>query len=160
MSEDRTLGFTTRQLHAGYEPDPTTGSRAVPVYQTTSYVFRDTEHAAALFALQEMGNIYTRIMNPTNGVFEERMAALEGGVGALAASSGHAAQTMAILTLCGQGDHIVCELAPLRRHVQPVQLHASLGIGIEVTFVDPAEARGVRGRDPAEYEDHLRRDPR
>ena len=111
--EDREFGFTTRQLHAGQEPDPTTGSRAAPIYQTTSYVFKDTAHAARLFSLEEPGNIYTRIMNPTTGMFEERMAALEGGVGALAASSGHAAQVMAILTLCGSGDHIVsaCNLS-------------------------------------------------
>ena len=103
----RKYGFTTRQLHAGQQPDPTTGSRAVPIYQTTSYIFRDTDHAARLFALEEAGNIYTRIMNPTTDVFEQRMADLEGGVGALAASSGHAAQTLAILTLCEAGDHIV-----------------------------------------------------
>src|SRR5512136_3101237 len=98
MSSDKTnsrsFGFTTRQLHAGQQPDPATGSRAVPIYQTTSYVFKDTDHAARLFALQESGNIYTRIMNPTSDVFEQRVASLEGGVGALAASSGHAAQTM------------------------------------------------------------------
>src|SRR5512136_181315 len=100
--------LNTIALHAGQEsPDPTTGARAVPIYQTTSYVFRDTEHAANLFALKEMGNIYTRIMNPTSDVFEQRLADLEGGVGALAASSGHAAQTMVILALCGAGDHIV-----------------------------------------------------
>jgi O-acetylhomoserine (thiol)-lyase len=83
----QTFGFTTRQLHAGQQPDPTTGSRAVPIYQTTSYQFRDTEHAANLFALRELGNIYTRIMNPTTDVLEQRLAALEGGVAALAASS-------------------------------------------------------------------------
>src|SRR5512136_520266 len=95
-------------LHAGQEsPDPTTGSRAVPIYQTTSYVFQNTEQAANLFALKELGNIYTRIMNPTNDVFERRMADLEGGVGALATSSGHAAQAQAILALVGAGDHIV-----------------------------------------------------
>ena len=87
MSDNRQLGFNTRQLHAGQAPDPTTGSRAVPIYQTTSYQFRDTEHAANLFALQELGNIYTRIMNPTTDVLEQRLANLEGGVGALAASS-------------------------------------------------------------------------
>ena len=102
-----TLGFTTRQLHAGQQPDPTTGSRAVPIYQTTSYQFKSTEHAANLFALKEFGNIYTRIMNPTTDVLEQRIASLEGGVGALATSSGHAAQAQAILTLCGAGDHIV-----------------------------------------------------
>ncbi|MGL4651200.1 MAG: PLP-dependent transferase, partial [Caldilineaceae bacterium] len=103
----RQYGFATRQLHAGQAPDAATGSRAVPIYQTTSYQFRDTEHAAKLFALQEFGNIYTRIMNPTTDVLEQRLADLEGGVGALGAASGHAAQTMAILTLCGAGDHIV-----------------------------------------------------
>ena len=102
-----TYGFTTRQLHAGQQSDSATGSRAVPIYQTSSYQFRDTEHAANLFALRELGNIYTRIMNPTTDVLEQRIASLEGGVGALAASSGHAAQTMAILTLCSAGDHIV-----------------------------------------------------
>ncbi|MCS6836779.1 MAG: PLP-dependent transferase, partial [Anaerolineae bacterium] len=92
-------GFNTRALHSGYTPDPTTGSRAVPIYQTTSYQFRDTDHAAALFSLSEAGNIYTRIMNPTNDVFEKRIADLEGGVGALVTSSGQAAQTLAILTI-------------------------------------------------------------
>src|SRR5512146_2291791 len=108
MSDEskRAFGFTTRQLHAGQQPDPTTHSRAVPIYQTTSYTFDNTEHAARLFALQEFGNIYTRIMNPTSDVFEQRLADLEGGVGALATSSGHAAQAMAIMTLCQAGDHI------------------------------------------------------
>jgi O-acetylhomoserine (thiol)-lyase len=91
MSTERSFGFATRQLHAGQEPDPVTGSRAVPIYQTTSYQFRDTEHAANLFALRELGNIYTRIMNPTTDVLEQRIASLEGGAAALAASSGHAA---------------------------------------------------------------------
>ena len=106
-TQDRQYGFSTRQLHAGQEPDPTTGSRAVPIYHTTSYQFKNTQHAANLFALKELGNIYTRIMNPTNDVLEQRLASLEGGVGALVASSGHAAQMMAIMALCGQGDHIV-----------------------------------------------------
>ena len=91
--QERQLAFNTLALHAGYKPDPTTGSRAVPIYQTTSYQFRDTDHAAALFALQEPGNIYTRIMNPTSDVFEQRIAALEGGVAALATASGQFAQT-------------------------------------------------------------------
>jgi len=90
-AKKKKFGFTTRQLHAGQVPDPTTGSRVTPIYQTTSYVFEDTAHAARLFSLEETGNIYTRIMNPTTAVFEERMADLEGGAGALAASSGHAA---------------------------------------------------------------------
>ena len=87
-----TFGFSTRQLHAGQQPDPATKARAVPIYQTTSYLFDSTDHAARLFSLEESGNIYTRIMNPTSDVFEQRMASLEGGVGALAVSSGHAAQ--------------------------------------------------------------------
>lgn len=99
--------FETLALHAGYDPDPTTGSRAVPIYQTTSYRFRDADHAAALFALKEFGNIYTRIMNPTNDVFEKRVAALEGGVAALAVSSGQAAETLALLTIMGSGDELV-----------------------------------------------------
>ena len=103
----RPMGFHTRLLHAGAKPDPTTGARAVPIYQTTSYVFEDTAHAAALFGLQQFGNIYTRIMNPTTGAFEERMAALEGGVTALAVASGHAAQFLALTTLLQPGDQIV-----------------------------------------------------
>src|SRR5512136_2030643 len=105
--KERQYGFSTRQLHAGQQPDPTTGARAVPIYRTTSYQFKSTEHAANLFALKEFGNIYTRIMNPTNDVFEQRLVDLEGGVGALATSSGHAAQAQAILALVGAGDHIV-----------------------------------------------------
>src|SRR4030066_1915555 len=100
-------GFTTRQIHFGQEPDPITGANATPIYQTAAYAFRDTDHAVRLFSLEEKGNIYTRIMNPTSDVFERRVADLEGGVGALAASSGHAAQTMLILTLCEVGDHII-----------------------------------------------------
>jgi O-acetylhomoserine (thiol)-lyase len=101
-------GFETVALHAGQEtPDPTTGSRAVPIYQTTSYVFQNTEHAANLFALKELGNIYTRIMNPTTDVFERRMAAIEGGTGALAVASGQAAETLALLAITQLGDEIV-----------------------------------------------------
>src|SRR5277367_6272391 len=97
----------TLALHAGQAPDPTTGARAVPIYQTTSYVFKDTDHAASLFALKEFGNIYTRIMNPTQDVFERRIAAIEGGTGALAVSSGQAAETLAILAITQLGDEIV-----------------------------------------------------
>src|ERR1700678_3606926 len=100
-------GFETRQVHAGAVPDPTTGARAVPIYQTTSYTFRDTAHAAALFGLEELGFIYSRIMNPTQAVFEERVAALEGGVAALAVASGQAAETLAILNLTQAGDNFV-----------------------------------------------------
>ncbi|WP_138431435.1 O-acetylhomoserine aminocarboxypropyltransferase/cysteine synthase family protein [Fodinibius saliphilus] len=105
--KERDLKFETLQLHAGQEPDPTTGSRAVPIYQTTSYNFDDTEHAASLFALEEFGNIYTRIMNPTSDVFEKRIAALEGGAAAVATASGQSAQFMAITTLAQAGDNIV-----------------------------------------------------
>lgn len=138
MTEERKLGFSTRQLHAGQQPDPATGSRATPIYQTTSYQFRDTEHAANLFALQEMGNIYTRIMNPTTDVLEQRVANLEGGVGALAASSGHGAQTMAFLTLCGAGDHIITSSRLYGGTYN--QFHYTLPrLGIDVTFVDPRD---------------------
>ncbi|MGH9919297.1 MAG: PLP-dependent transferase, partial [Nitrososphaerales archaeon] len=101
-------GLSTKALHAGQEtPDPTTGARAVPIYQTTSFVFKDTDHAANLFALKEFGNIYTRIMNPTSDVFEKRMAELEGGVGALALASGQAATTLSVLNLARAGDNII-----------------------------------------------------
>src|SRR5579885_2869652 len=106
-NEEHQFGFATRSLHAGQVPDPTTGARAVPIYQTTSYVFEDTEHAAALFALQKFGNVYTRIMNPTQGVLEERVASLEGGVAALAVASGQAAQFLTVTSLAGVGDEIV-----------------------------------------------------
>lgn len=105
--EEKSYRFETLQLHAGQEPDPTTGSRAVPIYQTTSYQFDDTEHAATLFALKEFGNIYTRIMNPTTDVFEKRISALEGGIAAVATSSGQSAQFLTIATIAGKGDNIV-----------------------------------------------------
>ena len=104
---DKKPGFDTLALHGGQKPDPTTGARAVPIYQTTSYVFKDTTHAANLFALKEFGNIYTRIMNPTWDVLEQRVAALEGGVAALVAASGQAAETMAVLNIASAGDQIV-----------------------------------------------------
>jgi len=139
----RSFGFDTRQLHAGQQPDPATGARAAPLYQTTSFVFRDTEHAARLFSLEETGNIYTRIMNPTNEVFEKRIADLEGGAGALAASSGHAAQTMAILTLCQAGDHIV-SAATLYGGTYNQFVVTFPRLGIEVTLVDPSEPENFR----------------
>lgn len=104
---DRALGFNTRALHTGYDPDPTTHARAVPIYQSTSFTFEDSDHAARLFGLQEFGNIYTRIMNPTTAVLEERIASLENGVAALALSSGQAAQFLAITTIAAPGDQIV-----------------------------------------------------
>ena len=106
MSEHE-FGFSTRAVHAGQRPDPETGARAMPIYQTTSFVFDNAQHAADLFALQTYGNIYTRIGNPTTAAFEERMASLEGGIGAVATSSGQAAQLIAVLTLCKNGDEIV-----------------------------------------------------
>jgi O-acetylhomoserine (thiol)-lyase len=128
-------GFETRQIHAGTEPDPTTGARAVPIYQTTSYVFRDTDHAAALFGLAELGNIYTRIMNPTQAAFEDRMTALEGGVGALAAASGMAAQTIALLNLAENGGHIVSSSSLYGGTYN--QLHYTFPkLGVEVSFID------------------------
>ncbi len=105
MSEN--WSFETKQIHAGQEPDPTTGARALPIYQTTSYQFRDTQHAADLFSLAEPGNIYTRIMNPTQDAVEQRLAALEGGVGALLFASGQAATTGALTNVAEAGDHIV-----------------------------------------------------
>src|ERR1700692_969891 len=104
---DRLLGFNTRALHAGYTPDPTTKARAVPIYQTTSFVFDNSEHAAALFGLQQFGNIYTRIMNPTNDVLEQRVASLENGMAGLAVASGQSAQLIAISSLMEAGDHLV-----------------------------------------------------
>ena len=128
-------GFETRQIHAGAEPDPTTGARAVPIYQTTSFVFRDTEHAAALFGLAELGNIYTRIMNPTQAVFEDRIAALEGGVGALGTASGQAAQTIALLNLAENGGHIVASASLYGGTYN--QLHYTFPkLGVEVSFID------------------------
>ena len=136
----RKFGFATQQLHAGYSPDPVTGSRAVPLYQTTSYQFKNTEHAANLFALKELGNIYTRLMNPTTDVLEQRIAALEGGVAALAASSGHAAQAQAIFTLCEAGDHIVSS-SRLYGGTYNQFAYTLPKLGIEVTFVDPSDPK-------------------
>ncbi|HEY7104917.1 MAG TPA: bifunctional o-acetylhomoserine/o-acetylserine sulfhydrylase [Acidimicrobiia bacterium] len=133
MSES--WGFETKQVHAGAAPDPATGARAVPIYQTTSFVFRDTAHAAALFGLEELGMIYTRIMNPTQAVFEERMAALEGGVGALAVSSGQAAQFEGLMTLCENGGHVVSSASLYGGTYN--QLHYTFPkLGVEVSFID------------------------
>jgi O-acetylhomoserine (thiol)-lyase len=128
-------GFETRQIHAGAAPDPTTGARATPIYQTTAYAFRDTEHAANLFGLTEMGNIYTRIMNPTQDVLEQRIASLEGGVAALVVASGQAAETMAILNLAEAGDHIVAS-ASLYGGTYNLFHYNMPKMGITVDFVD------------------------
>jgi O-acetylhomoserine (thiol)-lyase len=133
MSES--WGFETKQVHAGASPDTATGARAVPIYQTTSYVFRDTAHAAALFGLEELGFIYTRIMNPTQAVFEDRVAALEGGVGALAAASGQAAETFALLNLGQAGDHIVAS-ASLYGGTYNLLHYTMPKLGWDVTFID------------------------
>ncbi|HEX2153732.1 MAG TPA: O-acetylhomoserine aminocarboxypropyltransferase/cysteine synthase family protein [Acidimicrobiia bacterium] len=135
---DNEYGFSTRAIHAGQRPDPETGARAMPIYATTSYVFEDAAEAADLFALQTYGNIYTRIGNPTTAAFEERMASLEGGLGALATASGQAAQIVAILTLCSQGDHIVA--ANNLYGGTYTQFDVTLRkMGIETTFVDPSD---------------------
>jgi O-acetylhomoserine (thiol)-lyase len=133
------LAFNTLALHAGYNPDPTTGARAVPIYQTTSYQFKNTDHAAALFALQEFGNIYTRIMNPTNDVFEQRVAALEGGVAGLATASGQFAQLLAISTLANAGDEIV-STAALYGGTYTQFSHSFRRLGIKVHFVEGTNA--------------------
>jgi O-acetylhomoserine (thiol)-lyase len=143
QQQEHKFGFNTRQLHAGQQPDPTTGSRTVPIYQTSSYVFKNTEHAARLFALEEAGNIYTRIMNPTSDVFEQRLADLEGGIGALASSSGHAAQTMAILTLCQAGDHIVSS-STLYGGTYNQFAYTFPRLGIDVSIVDPKDPENFR----------------
>ena len=127
--------FETRQIHAGQQPDPATGARALPIYATTSYVFRDTDHAAALFGLAETGNIYTRIMNPTQDVVEQRIASLEGGVGALLVSSGQAAETLAILNLAEAGDHIVSS-ASLYGGTYNLFHYTLPKLGIQVSFVE------------------------
>jgi len=160
-------GLGTKSLHAGQAPDPTTNSRAVPLYQTTSYVFRDTDHAANLFALKELGNIYTRIMNPTTDVFEQRLAALEGGTAALAHASGQAAITSAILNLAGAGDHIV-SVSQLYGGTYNLFHHTLPKLGIEITFVDAdgdhlrrrRRPRGLPPRRPPQHQSVLRRGPR
>ncbi|HPT69855.1 MAG TPA: homocysteine synthase [Syntrophomonas sp.] len=140
---ERNFGFDTLQVHAGQEADPATGSRAVPIYQTTSYVFKNAQHAADLFALAEPGNIYTRIMNPTSDVFEKRIAALEGGVGALAVASGSAAITYAILNIAGAGDEIVSSstLYGGTFNLFSVTLPR---LGIKTIFVDPDDPENFR----------------
>ena len=143
MTEERSPGFDTLALHGGQTPDPTTNARAVPIYQTTSYVFDDTDHAANLFSLAEPGNIYTRIMNPTNDVFEQRMALLEGGVGALAVSSGQAAETLAILNIAGAGDEIV-SAAALYGGTYNLFHYTLPKIGINVKFVDSTDPENIR----------------
>src|ERR687883_761313 len=139
----REYGFETLALHAGQEVDPTTTARAVPIYQSTSYVFHDTEHAANLFALAEMGNIYTRIMNPTTDVFEQRVALLEKGVGALATASGQSAETLAILNIAGAGDEIV-SAASLYGGTYNLFHYTLPKVGVDVKFVDDRDPENFR----------------
>ncbi len=140
---DRTLGFNTRALHHGYDPATGMGARAVPIYQTTSFVFKDSAHAANLFALQEFGNIYTRIMNPTNDVLEKRIAALEGGVAALAVASGQAASAFAVQNLARVGDNIVSS-TDLYGGTWNLFANTLKDQGIEVRFVDPSDPENFR----------------
>jgi O-acetylhomoserine (thiol)-lyase len=139
---DHRFGFNTRSIHAGQRPDPETGARAMPIYATTSFVFDDAQHAADLFALQNFGNIYTRIGNPTTAAFEERMASLEGGLGALATSSGQAAQMISILGLCRAGDELVASRSLYGGTF--TQFDVTLRrMGIDVTFVDFGEVGAI-----------------
>lgn len=142
MSE-RQYKFDTLQVHAGQKPDPTTNSRAVPIYQTTSYVFNDADHGARLFALQEPGNIYTRIMNPTTDVFEQRIAALEGGVAGLGVASGSAAVTYSIMNIAGAGDEIVAA-STLYGGTYNLFLYTLPKYGINTIFVDPDDPENFR----------------
>lgn len=143
MSQQQQYRFATLAVHAGQEPDPATGARAVPIYQTTSYVFRDADHAATLFALSEPGNIYTRITNPTTDVFEKRMAALEGGVGALATASGQAAITLAIANIATAGQEIVASTS-LYGGTFTLFNYTLPKFGIKVRFVDSTDPEDYR----------------
>ena len=147
MTVDRNWGFRTRAVHAGGRPEPVTGARAVPVFQTTSFVFEDTADAADLFALQKFGNIYSRIANPTVAAFEERMASLEGGIGAVATASGMSAEFLVLGALCGAGDHVVSS-AQLYGGTRTMLEGTLSRFGVETTFVptnDPADyAAAVR----------------
>lgn len=143
MSEAKKQQLATLAVHAGQTPDPTTGSRAVPIYQTTSYVFNDADHAARLFGLQEFGNIYTRLMNPTTDVFEKRVAALEGGVAALATASGQAAETLVITTLAKAGEEIISTTS-LYGGTYNLFHYTLPRLGITVRFVDADDFDGIR----------------
>jgi O-acetylhomoserine (thiol)-lyase len=142
-TEEHVMGFHTRSLHAGQRPDKETGARAVPIYQTTSYVFENSDHAAALFALQRFGNIYTRIMNPTTAVFEERVASLEGGIGALAVSSGQSAQFLALISLMEPGDEMVSSSTLYGGTYTQFDV-TFRRFGIKTTFVEPDDPENFR----------------
>ena len=147
MSKPKTFGFNTLTLHAGQRPDPTTGARATPIYQTASYVFKSPDHAASLFNVERAGHVYSRITNPTNAVLEERIAALEGGVGAIATASGQAACHLAIATLMGTGSHIVSSRS-IYGGTHNLLDYTLRRFGIDTTFVDP--------RDPGAFADAIR----
>ncbi len=138
MADPNFLKFDTLSLHAGQEVDPITGARAVPIYQTTSYVFKDADHAASLFNLETTGHIYSRLSNPTTAVLEERLASLEGGVGAICTASGHAAMHLAIVTLMSAGSHIVCSQSVYGGTYNFLK-HTMPRFGIETTFVNPRD---------------------
>ena len=157
QTQEKTLGFETRALHAGQDPDPTTGSRAVPLYQTTSFVFNDTEQAANRFGLRELGPIYTRLGNPTTEVLEQRVAALEGGTAAVAFASGQAAETLAILNLAGAGDEIVSTTS-LYGGTYNLFHYTFPKIGITVKFVEPnaeAVAAAITDKTKAVYSESV-----
>jgi len=143
MGKPKTFQFDTLSLHAGQHPDPTTGARATPIYQTASFVFRDTDHAASLFNIERAGHVYSRISNPTNAVLEERIAALEGGVGAIATASGQAATHLAIATLMGAGSHIVSSQS-IYGGTHNLLAYTLPRFGIETTFVDPCDVDAIR----------------
>src|SRR5580698_2193745 len=143
MPEPKPQQLATQAVHAGQSPDPATGARAVPIYQTTSYLFQDADHAGRLFALKEFGNIYTRIMNPTTDVFEKRVAALEGGVAGLATASGQAAETLALTTLAAAGDEIVSTTS-LYGGTYNLFHYTLPRLGITVRFVDADDFEGLR----------------
>ena len=143
MAGPKYLGFDTLSLHAGAQPDPTTGARATPLYHTTSFVFKSTDHAASLFNMERAGHVYSRISNPTNAVLEERVAALEGGVGAIATASGQAALHLAIATLMGTGSHIVASRS-LYGGSHNLLAYTLPRFGIETTFVDPRDIGAFR----------------
>src|SRR5258706_4409735 len=143
MAAPRSLQFDTLSLHAGQRPDPVTGARAVPIYFTTSFVFRDADHAAALFNMERGGHVYSRISNPTNAVFEERVAALEGGVGAIATPSGQAALHLAVATIAGAGSHVVAFRGPYAGSHNLLS-YTLPRFGVETTFVAPRDLAAWR----------------
>ena len=159
MADKKAPGLGTMAVHAGQEPDPTTLSRAVPIYATTSYVFNDTEHAANLFGLAEFGNIYSRLMNPTNDVLEKRLAAMDGGAAALSFASGQAAITAAILTICHSGQNFVASTS-LYGGTWTLFTQTFKNLGIEVRFFDPNEPEADSCADRREHPLRLFREHR